>query len=339
MAERDKVDAVPDDGQDEAQRRGAVRRSLSATRRATMKPVKATGDTALKSAELAGAAARKSVDVTVDAAAAMGGVVRKPVDMSMGTFFPECRVPAFMMPTGPEVDDYLLMFDLDEFLSNLQTGVFTRPKIDLWAASSDHPDTHRLAEELATEFARALSVAIESTVQAGTEIIVERQLEETGALEEVKQELTGKTLRSWSLWGAAAAVGAGGVAIAPVGVLGAVAVAGVMLAVGMKPRTTVFGEFADYLRVRGDRADAEKQLERQVKRMGSEFKRKQKSFERAVGRLKVQVHPRLRTVAASLRGDATPEDSDARGDAGVLPDVDGLLEHPVYRQALGSHKT
>ena len=55
-------------------------------------------------------------------------------DKLLDKVFPECPVPAFMLPTGPSADDYRLLFRLDEMLENLESGILVRPKIQVWAA-------------------------------------------------------------------------------------------------------------------------------------------------------------------------------------------------------------
>ena len=64
-------------------------------------PVKATGSAVGKSAEMVGLAARKSVDISVDAAADAFEGLQSAYNKSMATVFPECPVPAFMLPDRP----------------------------------------------------------------------------------------------------------------------------------------------------------------------------------------------------------------------------------------------
>ena len=301
-----------------------------------MKPVKATGSVVLKSAEVAGVAARKSVTFSADTAADAFEMLQAAYNKSLSTVFPECPVPAFMLPTGPDTDDFVLVFDLEEFLDKLQTGILVRPKIELWAASADGHDVAHLSEELAVRFAEELSAAMERATREGQTTVAAREELETEAKQEVGGELGGRTLGSAAFWAAAVALGAGGLAIAPVGIAGAVAVPSLMLAFGMRPRTAVFGKIGTYLRARSDRATVEKQFEAEVKRLEKEFKRKRKTFERAVGNLVIREHPRLRMASISFPDaegkSATLNNPEVH--SGDFPEVEQHLRHPLYLRAL-----
>ena len=309
--------------------------SLAAAGRAAISPVKPTGSAVLKSAEMVGLAARKSVDISVDAAADAFEGLQSAYNKSMATVFPECPVPAFMLPTGPYADDFVLVFDLEEFLGNLQTGIFVRPKIELWTAKEDGHNVAHLAQEISTRFAEEFNMAMERAVADGQAAVAAEEENKTEALREVGSELSGKTLGSAAFWTAAAALGAGGVALAPLGIAGAVAVPCLMLAVGMRPRTVLFSRIGDYLRARSDSATVEGQFEDEVNRMEKEFKRKSKPFERAVRNLELRIHPQLQDIAESLkRIGETDTAAAAPAPVGDFPDIEPYLRHPVYLQAL-----
>ena len=283
------------------------------------------------------------------------GTVRWPAEVAVGTFiaiqgafdrglataFPECSVPAYMLPTGPDPDDYVLVFDLEEFLSNLRSGVFVRPAIHLWAASADNHDTRQLAEMLSARFAEDFNLALAQTIESGESAVAEAKETEDSSLQEVGSELSGESLRSWSWLTAGAVLGAGGIAFAPVGVFGAIAVPAIMMGLGFKPRTAIFGVVGNYLSARSDRATAEKDLEREQKKLEREFRRKRKALQRAVERLEIREHPALQRAAAALppppprtvRHEPPEKEATAR-DSREFPDVGKFLQHPAYLEAL-----
>lgn len=304
-------------------RQSALGRSLSATGGAAMKPVKATSSVVLKSAEMAGAVARQSFTLSIDATADAFKRLQGAYDKGVDTVFPECPVAAFLLPLGPNADDYYLVFDLDELLSSLQTGVFVRPRIDLWAASDSH-DAHHLAEEIATRFAEELGTVMQRTVAEGeAKIAVRREIEDE-LTSEVWSELWGPTLGSWAFWTTAFSVG-----VVP-GCL--------LLWMGQRPRMEIFGITADYLDARSDRSDAESRFVEELKRTEREFKSKSKAFERAVSNLGIRIHPRLQEVLASFdsTSDGDEEIVGLEAEAEGYPDVESYLEHPMYLQALSS---
>ena len=71
----------------------------------------------------------------------------------------------------------------------------------------------------------------------------------------------------------------------------------------------------------------------------AEFDKKGKQFRRAVKRIEVRVHPRIRTVASLIceaegvafsHGNSEPESGD-------LPDVEPYLRHPAYLEQVQKH--
>ncbi len=292
---------------------------------ASMKPVsdatvgaaERAGSAMLKAAETTGGAARRSAGAAANALDALQSAYSSGVN----TVFPDCPVPAFMLPTGPGADDYLLVFDLDEFMESLQAGVLKRPSIDLWAATADGHDVRHLAQELAARFTDEFGAAMQQIAQPGEAAVAEAQSAEDAAWQSVGGE-AGKTLRSWALWTGFGLITSG---VATPFMLGA----------GMRPRMSILGTMGKYRQARSGRAAAEKELEREVRKLEREFKRKQKPFERAVGRLEIHEHPELQAAAAALRGLDAPVAGEGSASA-ELPDVTRFLEHPAYRQALAA---
>ena len=175
------------------------------------------------------------------------------------TVFPECTVPAFLLPTGAGTEDYFLMFDLSEILTNLRSGVLARPKIELWAAKADGYDTDRLAEQLAVAFVEQFNAARASLVEAGMREVSAHQKQQDAASREVIDELWGPTLGSAAFW--TFALGTAGVGL-------------LLLWMGQRPRTEIFGLTAKYLQARSGKAAAKRNMEYEVKTLESEFDEK-----------------------------------------------------------------
>jgi hypothetical protein len=99
----------------------------------------------------------------------------------------------------------------------------------------------------------------------------------------------------------------------------------------------VFGKIGDYLNARSDRSGAEKKLAEEQKRLDREFSRKRKPFERAVGRLNIREHPRLREAGEALGavygGRAVTDDVKEMVE---LPNVERFLERADYRRVLSA---
>ena len=76
--------------------------------------------------------------------------------------FPECSAPMYIMPTGPGQEDYVLVFQFDEIIENLNVGVLVRPKIEAWSSGGNSYDLDRLSEEIQREFTNQFAQARES---------------------------------------------------------------------------------------------------------------------------------------------------------------------------------
>lgn len=287
-----------------------------------MKSVRATGSVILKSAEMAGDATRMPLDFTTDVAADVLEGVQAAYNKSVDTVFPVCSVPAFMLPTGPDYDDYLLTFDLRHILNELRSGILVRPQIEMWAATANGHDVSFLEESLTVRFKEDFAAAKAAIAEVGNREIALHQGEETTLARDFWSELWGPTFGSAAFWTFSLGV------LTPVGVL--------LLWIGKRPRIEIFGIASKYLRARSNRADAKKELEREVKRLETDFKRKRKAFERAVSNLEIRVHPRLQEIALAY---TRPSDGHegitvVEAEKANYPDVDPYLEHPLYLQAL-----
>ena len=241
-------------------------------------------------------------------------------DKLLDKVFPECPVPAFMLPTGPSADDYRLLFRLDEMLENLESGILVRPKIQVWAARKSGFDLQRFGEELKVSFLSQFNDARDRLIDEGLVKIDNLELKRERLSDEIRAEASGPTLKSATRWTAAGIVGL------PVLVL--------FLALGFRPRTKLIGLLRDYLRVRGDKKQAEQKLAREVGELESRFDKKDKAFQRAVTKIEVRVHPRIRNLAVSVCDAAGVAFSDdgSEPESGDVPDLEPYLRDPRYRE-------
>lgn len=279
---------------------------------------------AASSASQVGTAALKPLEMTAFAASETFTQLQSLYNRGLDKVFPECPVSAFMVPTAPDVDDYILIFRLDEMLSNLESGIFVRPKIELWAARAEGYDRNHLGEELIQRFEEQFSEARAGLVQIGEAEITRLGEGQSALSNEIGKELIGPTLSSaawWTLWFGF---------LPPVGLL--------LLGLGVRPRTRVFSLIPQYLKARSDKGEAKRKLDREVKKLGSDFKDKNKPFLKAVRNLEVRVHPRLHAAAASIRkADGVGFDANAPEPlSDDIPDVEPFLQYPLYLTALAS---
>ena len=80
--------------------------------------------------------------------------------------YTECPVTMFMLPTGPNPEDYALIIRFDEMLDNLIPGMLVRPKLEILSARTDGYDTGHLRQEIKQEFALQFEAAKETIVHA-----------------------------------------------------------------------------------------------------------------------------------------------------------------------------
>ena len=251
---------------------------------------------------------------------ATGDVLSQLKSMSIDKVFPECPAPPFMLPTGLGVEDYVIVFDLDEITNRLRSGLFVRPKIEVWSGRSGEYDLEHFGQELVQDFLNQYEEArqgLASTYQPG---INELDAERDRLSMEVRKEAAGPTLTSAARWALMATV-------PPVFLLA--------LALGFRPRVKLIGLIGEYLGTRGERRRTQEALDRELKALESRFDSKNRAFARGVKKIEVREHPEIRRIArliAESGDDDDPRPPLPRGEA--PPDIKRYLRHPRYLERL-----
>ena len=270
----------------------------------------------LKRATSTAGAVQDAAEKTLDAAAEKSrAVLRKQF---LDKIFSECPVPTFMLPTGPGPEDYVLIFLFDEVLENLKSGIFVRPKIEAWAARESGHDLERFGQRLKQDFVRQFNDARGSLIKASQLDIDDLESRRERLSDAIKTEATGPSLRSAAGW--------------TLVTLTALPLLLFLLWLGLRPRTELIGLLWDYLSVRGKKKQAQRELNRAIKKLESEFDKKDKTFQMAVKKIEVRVHSRIRTVASLIceAEGVSFSPSGSEPESGDLPDVEPYLRHPIY---------
>ena len=277
--------------------------------------LKAASKNILSSATSTADAVQGAAEKTLDSVAEKSKAVFR--EQFLGRIFSECLVPAFMLPTGPSPEDYVLMFRFDEMLDKLKSGILVRPKIEVWAARESGHDLERFQQELKQGFVCQFNEARESLIKARQPGIDDLEFRLEGLSDAVKTEATGPSLRSAAGWTLLTVT--------------ALPLLLFSLWLGFRPRTELIRLVWDYLSVRGEKKRAQQELDREINKLQSEFDQKDKAFQRAVKRIGVRVHPRIREVASLIHqaeGIFSPVSPEP--EFGDIPDVEPYLGHPKY---------
>ena len=226
-----------------------------------------------------------------------------------------------MLPIGPGIEDYTFVFQMEEMLDTLRSGVFVRPKIEVWAARHSGFDAEHFIEELEQDFKRQFNEAQESLSKAFQPHIQRLESKERHLSAEIRREATGATLRSAANWTALTLL------LTPAGAL-------LLIGLGMRPRLNLFGLLADYMRTRGERDQFVEQFNDELKKLNSEMHGKNKAMQRAVRRLEVKVHPRIQEIARLIREAEGVEFSGPEPESVDVPPVGLYLRHHLYLERL-----
>jgi len=96
----------------------------------------------------------------------------------LSSFTKECIVPAYIVHRSKSSDDYSIHFQVKEITENLENGIFTIPRIELWSGRNDL-DRTVLAKKLRLEFIEQLEAekqkAIEDQNNKHTELLESNQ--------------------------------------------------------------------------------------------------------------------------------------------------------------------
>ncbi len=280
------------------------------------KTVGAASQSADQLSQQARAASEKVVDTAKSSASAsqefldeansrVAGLTEQTLEFSneaIDKIFPECSAPMYMMPTGSGQEDYALVFQFDEIIENLNVGILVRPKIEAWSSGGKDYDLERLGEEIQREFANQFTQARESQ---------ERSVK---ALEASAQKISAE-IESLTP----------GIGAHVLSVLDPFGVVEIFLTLQeMKSRRRQESEF--------------KNESKRLNRSLSELDSKNKTFQRAVRRIKIRTHPQIQELHRLICDvDSVPFPSAKVKPASKAPDISRYLRHPEFLRKLPDH--
>ena len=229
--------------------------------------------------------------------------------------FPECSVPTFMLPTGPDIEDYVLVFDFDAMIDQLRSGIFVRPQIEVWAARESSYDLAHLGRVIEREFERQFNEAQSriAAIQPDIDNLQSRQ-----------DELSDQIVRSAAGWTLLTITGPGLPWLL------------FQLWAGGTQRVRLIGLLKDFWGTRKEKNEAQRDLNRAIEELESDFESKSKALKKAVKSIEIRVHPRIRTVASMIcEADGVAFSSDGPGpELDDIPDVEPHLRNPAYLKHL-----
>ena len=248
-------------------------------------------------------AGRRMVEVskeTLEAAVEQTQTVSRD---AVNKVYTECPVTMFMLPTGPNPEDYFLAFRFDEVLDNLNSGLLVRPKLEILSARAVSYDTERLGQGIKQEFSSQLD---------------HLKSERKRAYEKLVSELPGPTAESIII----------GVTLmfflSPLALLA--------WAFGINMISMIW----DYWRK--DKINAQRELNRELNRDLKELDSKNSAFQQAIGNIEVKMHPRIRNLAEMIcEVDLVPFDpGDTEREQSDIPDTQIPFRHSIYLKRLPS---
>ena len=228
-------------------------------------------------------------------ASAAGHLQQIPGD-AWDTIFRECPVPMFILPQGPDPEKYFIVFGFDEVFDNLKSGVFVCPRIEAWASRGTGWDIEHLGEELKTEFNRQFEVSRQRVVQSGSVDVSKLESE----AERLAEEKSGKLERASSalikspMW-----LGMAGLAVNPFTWPVTWPFSLIFLALSLSHGRDIIKLSLEYfsLTSNNDATNRElRQRKRALEEQERKFDSKNESFQHAVGRIDVKVHPQLQDL-------------------------------------------
>ena len=194
----------------------AAQQRLKSTAESTRSAAQSLTERAISGVDAAQDVAQQGIEaartaparVVSESMSATGNAIGAAADVakSVGTaitdlLFVEVVVPAFLLPTGPRVDDYALVFDLNEVFARLETGVLVRPSIEIWAADDGMRDYDLLAEQLKNSFVFQYEDTQQRVVASReTELVdIDTRLDELSTELDREGRKTRKSLAGWAL--------------------------------------------------------------------------------------------------------------------------------------------
>ena len=226
-----------------------------------------------------------------------------------------------MLPTGPDAEDYVIVFDLDDVIENLLSGIFVRPKLEVWAGRTTGFDLNRLGQKLTNDFVRQFNDVREIQIRVGEDAINDLQAGKNLASQELGQTATSSVLRTTAGVGLVSA----GFIFWPLLPLGLV-----FIALGIGSVSQLVGLIPDYLSASGEKRRTQRRLDRDLKKLEAQFDSKNATFQRAVRSIEVKVHPRIETLTSLICDIERVAFPPASSTPVNVPDVGPYLHHDMY---------
>jgi hypothetical protein len=306
--------------------KGARGAAGSLTQRASRKVAGFTASTA-------GLVSGASQEILSGTAAVAAQFRQIPSDV-LDKIFPECPAPTFILPTGTNPEEYLILFRLEEVFENLKSGIFVRPKIEAWAARDEGWNVDHLAEELSKEFNRQFQESRARLVKSGE---IDLQKLESNLQRQSKQMSSNFGEGAASLAKAPIQLGAAGLAFNPL--TGAFTwPAGLMfLGLSLQSGANVIDQSSKYFGVRTERGETKRglrQTEKELKESHGEFDSKDEAFRQAIANLDVKTHPRLQILYRLICEKEGVRFHPAPADTVSAPDIQSCLENSDFLKKL-----
>ena len=291
----------------------------------------AIGNTAASSVGLIQSASQGLWDGTASFAAQLQQLPEDAVD----ALLPGCSVPMFIVPIGPDQEEYRILFRLDTMCESLRSSIFVRPKIEAWAATDAGWDIVHLAEQLEAEFSQQFQREQEQWIRSG-EIDI-KKLESN--LERKSSEVSRRLGRAGSsLAKAPIYAGAGALSLNPLTGAFTWPAGLIFLGLALNSTNNIVAESSGFLKAKSARKEVQRELkdaEKDLQEGQQEFEDKDKAFQRAVSNLEIKVHPRLqelhRLICERERVAWLPT---TPAEATGVPDVKPYLTDPDFLKKL-----
>ncbi|MFQ5705340.1 MAG: hypothetical protein ACE5HT_15145 [Gemmatimonadales bacterium] len=237
--------------------------------------------------------------------------------------FEDCPVEAYLLPIGNGPKDFCCLFDFEQALKNLKSGMLVRPRIQAWAGRLDLDRSH-LAQLLTREFTTQFRLQKEKALADSSTSPANLQQR----IEELKVDASRTRRKSrWSGFKLAGSLIVILLATNPITDL-------LFLAFAIYEGKEVFGSLLKGKRAARGIKQTEQELQQTQERLESELRAGNQHFRQAVDRIEIRVHPLLQEIVNDFReieGDGPPPgpvvDASPEG-----PEITPFLKSGLYRE-------
>lgn len=292
-----------------------------------------TADTVAKTgSEAANQAARLAEATSTSAFQVSHALVEKAtktgaeaIALAMSQIVQNCTVPAFLLPTGSNHQNFKCTFCFDEVVAKLTSGILVRPQVQVWAGRVDI-DRIQLAQILKEDFICQFNAARERARAANQNAYADKIVSLKHQQEQSGQE-AGHALQSTTYFAVTALLLMFFVANPIFNLI----FFGLAIFGGVEGMTKGLNYLRFSLAISGD----EEKLKREQQKLEADFDSKNEAFIQAVNNMTIHVHPVLQELVTLFSElDSIPlvplnVDSTTR-----YPLVDELLTDLDYRKDL-----